>query len=158
MSDRLLERAAVEFEHYVVGLHNSVPDREGLAKARVPWSRTSCGSRQAKSRGLVREIRNVLRARALFAQAAPAWAPLPVGDEISPLLHATGGMCLLGHYACSLMMMSYDYLGHPTFATFASGVMAHPRAPDHVRDDPELRCEFPARGIAGVVWPVGLVW
>jgi hypothetical protein len=61
-----------------------VPDRDGLVKACVPWSRHALRFEQSEIPGLVREIRNVLRARALFAQAAPAWAPLPVGDEITP--------------------------------------------------------------------------
>jgi hypothetical protein len=156
MSDRLQERAAVEFEHYVIGLHNSVPDREGTAKACVPWSRHGLRFTQSEIPGLVREIRNVLRARALFAQAAPGWAPLPVGDEITPLLHATGGMCLLGHYACSLMMLNYDYLGHPSFYDYGCGVLAHPRAPNHVRDDPELQAKFPARELPGLCGR--LVW
>ena len=156
MSDRLLERAAVEFEHYVIALHAAVPDREGLAQAPVPWSRTGLRFAQTEIPGLVHEIRRVLRARALFAQAAPAWAPLPVGDEITPLLRATGAMCLLGHYACSLLMMSYDYLGHPTFYDYGAGVMAHPRAPSHVRDDVELQAEFPARELPGLCGR--LVW
>jgi hypothetical protein len=158
MSDRLLERAAIEFERFVIGLHDSMPDREGLAKAPVPWSRHEMRFTQSEIPYLISETRKVLQARAHFAATGPAWAqPLPVGDEISPLLRATSGpMCLLGHYACSLMMMSYDYLGHPQPFDYFCGVMAHPRAPDHIRDDPELRCEFPAKGLPGLCGR--LVW
>ena len=94
----------------------------------------------------------------MFARDAPAWAiPLPVGDEICPLLRSTSGpICLLGHYACSLMMMSYDYSAHPSLSVFGCGVMAHPSAPDHVRDDPELQAEFPAKELPGLCGR--LVW
>jgi len=54
------------------------------------------------------------------------------------------------------MMMGYDYLGHPSIFVYGSGVMAHPCAPDHVRNDPELRCEFPARELPGLC--SRLVW
>ena len=63
----------------------------------------------------------MLLAQARHAQAAPPWAiPLPVGDEISPLLRSTSGpMCLLGNFACSVMMVGYDYLGTPRFMIMA---------------------------------------
>ena len=90
---------------------------------------------------------------------APVWAnPLPVGDEISPLLRSTSGpMSLLGYYACSLMMASYDYPGHASFFDYGCGVMVHSSAPDHVRDAPELQAEFPAKELPGVERPAGLV-
>lgn len=157
MSNRLLERAAAEFEHYIIRLHAAVPDREGFAKACVPWSRTPLRFAQSEIPGLVREIQRVLQARAFFAQAEPAWAPLPVGDETTPLLRsASGPMCLLGNFACSLMMLSYDYLQHPPFFDYACGVMFNPHAPNHVRDDPELQAEFPARELPGLCGR--LVW
>jgi hypothetical protein len=70
-------------------------------------------------------------------------------------MQSTGAMHLLGLYACSLMMLSYDCLGHPSFQTYGCGVMAHPDAPDHVRNDPELQVEFPAKELPGLhrmVW------
>jgi hypothetical protein len=157
MSDRLLERAAVEFEHYVVGLHNSMPDRDGLAKAPVPWSRAGLRFAPSEIPYLISETRKVLLARAQFAATGPAWGqPLPVGDEITPLLRATGPMCLLGHYACSLMMMNYDFRTHPSFYDYGCGVMGHPRAPEHVRSDLGLQAEFPAKELPGLCGR--LVW
>ena len=152
MLDRILERSAVELERFVNGFVDSVPDRRGIAEAPVPWSRTAWRFSRSEIPQLIREVRTVLLAQAYHSCRAPAWAdPLPVGDEIAPLLHSTSGpMHLLGLFSCSLMMMSYDYPAHPSFTTFGCGVMAHPRAPDHVRDDPELRCEFPARELPGL--------
>jgi hypothetical protein len=59
-------------------------------------------------------------------------------------------MHVLGCYSCSLQMMNYDYVGHPRFHAFACGMMAHPAAPEHVRNDPELQAEFPARPLPGL--------
>jgi hypothetical protein len=59
-------------------------------------------------------------------------------------------MHLLGLYAFSLQLMNYEYLGHPMLHDFCRDVMAHPRAPDHVRDDLELQEEFPARELPGL--------
>jgi hypothetical protein len=106
---------------------------------------------QSEIPGLIRTIREVLEARAWFATTGPTWAqPLPVDTECSALLKARGPMHLLGLYACSLSMLSYDYRVHPTFHAFGCGVMAHPRAPSHVRDDPDLQAEFPAKPLPGL--------
>src|SRR5262249_16465127 len=86
----------------------------------------------------------------MFAVENPAWGPLPLGDECNALIQATGAMHLLGCYAFSLQLMSYDYLGHPSLHTFGCGVMAHPAAPEHVRDDLELQEEFPAKPLPGL--------
>jgi hypothetical protein len=151
MSDRILERSAIALERFVTGFTTS-RYVDGIAEAPVPWSCHAVRFNPSEVPGLIRETRNVLQAIALFAETAPAWAiPLPVGDEISPLLRADSGpLCLLGSYACSLMMMSYDYRGHPSFHAYSCGVMAHQRAPNHVRDDPELRAEFPAKELPGL--------
>jgi hypothetical protein len=151
MSDRLLERCAIEFERYVVGLNTARPDHEGVAEAPVPWSRNGVTFTQSEVPGLIRQIREVLEAQAFFAEAAPRWAPLPVATECCALLKARGPMHLLGLYACSLWMLGYyDYRVHPTFQAYGSGVMAHPHCPDHVRDDPQLRAEFPAKMLPGL--------
>jgi hypothetical protein len=157
MSDRFLERCAIEFERYVAGLHDSVPDNCGVAEARVPWSRHEIQFTQSQIPWLIRAMRTVLLARAWFAQAGPAWAqPLPIGDECVPLSRATGAMYLLGAYAFSLQLRHYDFQTHPSFSTFGRGVMAHPRAPDHVRDDLELQEEFPAKELPGL--SARLIW
>ena len=122
-----------------------------LPKHACPGPATGCGSPKAKFH------RKVLLARAQFAVTGPAWAqPLPVGDEITPLLKATGAMYLLGAYSCSLIMLGYNFQVHPSFYDYGCGVMNHPRAPEHVRGDPELQAEFPARELPGfcgrLVW------
>ena len=149
---RVLERSAIALEHFVTAVNSSVPDCYGTAEVAVPWSRQPVRFTKAEVPWLIRETRTVLLAQARHAQVAPPWAiPLPVGDEISPLLSSTSGpMCLLGNFACSVMMMGYDYLGHPSFYDFGCGVMAHPRAPDRVRNDVESETEFPAKELPGL--------
>lgn len=157
MNDRLVERCAIEFECYVAGLHDSVPDCRGVATASVPWSHRELQFTTSEIPRLIHEIRTVMEARAWFSQTGPAWAqPLPIGDERSPLLRATGALFLLARYSFSLELMGYDYLGHPPFATFCAGAIAHPRAPAHVRDDLELQVEFPAKTLPGLGG--SLVW
>ena len=151
MSDRILERTAIRLDQFIAAINESAPDCCGIAELAVPWSHSPMRFSQAEIPHLIFETRNVLLASAMFASAAPRWCqPLPVGAEIAPLLQSTGSMHLLGLYSCSLMMMGYDYPAHPSLHTFGSGVMAHPKAPDHVRDDPELRCEFPAKELPGL--------
>jgi hypothetical protein len=99
---------------------------------------------------VVRGARKAYEARAMFAVENPAWGPLPLGDECYPFLRATGGMYVLGYYAFSLQLLSYDYLEHPSFHSFGCGVLAHPAAPEHVRDDPELNEEFPPQPLPGL--------
>ena len=83
--------------------------------------------------------------------------PPSVVDEISPLLHTPcGPLRLLGHYACSLMMLSYDHPGHPSFFDYGCGVIAHPWVPDCVRDDVDLQAEFPAKELPGL--SARLIW
>jgi hypothetical protein len=152
MSDRLRERCAIEFESYVAGLSNSVPDCHGICEARVPWSYDKVQFRKSEAPRLIIEVGRLLLARAWFLTTGPAWAqPLPLGDsEWMPLMQRRGAMYLLGAYACSLQYSNYDYLEHPSFHAFGCGVMAHPHAPDHVRDDPELQAEFPAQPLPGL--------
>jgi hypothetical protein len=152
MSDRLMERCAIEFERFVIGLSTARPDREGIAEAPVPWSRNGVTFTQSEIPRLIREIREVLEARAWFLETAPRWAqPLPIGPELSPLFQARGAMHLLGRFACSLWMLGYyDYRVHPDFHAYGCGVMAHPHCPDHVRDDPQLQAEFPAQPLPGL--------
>jgi hypothetical protein len=146
-----MERCAIEFEHYVIKLNTARPDPNGVAEAPVPWSRDGVTFTQSEVPGLIREIREVLHARAWFAATGPAWAqPLPTGPECSPLFQARGAMHLLGRFSCSLWMLSYDYRVHPDFQAYGCGVMAHPHCPDHVRDDPQLQAEFPAKPLPGL--------
>jgi hypothetical protein len=158
VSDRIFERATVEFQRLVAELNNSRPDRHsGMCEAVVPWSHNPVRFTRDEVPQLIDRTSRVMVARAVFAEDAPGWAaPLPVGDDIPPLLGTTGPLHLLGLFSNSLAMADYNPFGHPSFATFGCGVMAHPCAPDHVRDDRELKCEFPAKTLPGLC--AEMVW
>ena len=89
MSDRIFERASREFAHFVAELNDSRPDRFGVAEAVVPWSHRAVRFTRNEVPQLIDQVVKVLMARAVFAENAdtPDWAvPLPLGDDIPPLL------------------------------------------------------------------------
>jgi hypothetical protein len=151
MNDRLLERCTIEFESCVAKLHSGVSDRCRISRTRFPLAPYEVEYTKSDIPWLIHEIRRAYDARAAFALEGPTWAQmLPLGDECTAFIRATGPMHLLGCYAFSLQLMGYDYFGHPRFYNFGCGVMAHPDAPKHVRDDPELQTEFPAKELPGL--------
>jgi|SRR5215831_13884571 len=157
MYSKLQERCEIEFERYVAGVYSSEPDHCGHVCASVPWARGGWCFTKAGIPGLIREIRAALDARIWFSKHGPGWAqPLPLGEDCVAMLRMGGPPHLLGLYAFSLQLMNYDYLGHPQLYDFCCGVMAHPSAPKHVRDDPELKAEFPPQPLPGLCGR--LVW
>jgi len=156
MHDRLRERSGIECERYVVDLLASKPDELGMISARTPL----CDAYTIMQTGvphLINQIRAALDAKIWFSETEPDWGPLPMGPfECGPLLHASGAPFLLGCYAFSLELNHFDYLGHPQITDFCRGAMAHPDAPDHVRNDLELRMDFPAKELPGLYGR--LVW
>jgi len=85
----------------------------------------------------------------------PSWAPpdLPLNDaEHKKLLEDDENprLILVSDYSSSLGQLQWDYLIHPSFHDYACGRMAHPHAPNYLRNDPELLQEFPPRKLAGL--------
>src|SRR5262245_1479443 len=62
---------------------------------------------------------------------------------------------LLGHYASSLMMLGWDYQTHPPFHVYVGGVMAYEHTPGYLRNDADLRHEFPPRPLEGLDQALG---
>ena len=89
----------------------------GIARAQCPAVPPLCEITFTKSEipYLIHQTRDVLAGNRPACRGSSGLGyPLPVGDEINPLLQSTSGpMCLLGHYACSLMMLSYKPLDTP---------------------------------------------
>jgi hypothetical protein len=152
MIDRLVERCAIDFERYIAELHSKVSaERSGIATCSIHIAPYRMDYRASDIPMLIREARTAYEARARFALDGPAWAqPLPLGTECNAFFRARGAMHLLGLYALSLELTGFDYQGHPKFHEFGCGVMANEAAPAHVRDDPELREEFPAKPLPGL--------
>jgi hypothetical protein len=148
---KLQERCELEFERYVPDICTTKFDDLGMACIPVPWAPRGVGMMKAGIPQLICDVRTALDAKVWFNEYGPDWAkPLPMGQECIALLRARGALHLLGLYAISLERAEFDYRIHPPIDVFASGVMAHPHAPDHVRYDPELQAEFPARELPGL--------
>jgi hypothetical protein len=146
-SNRLVERAALEFENFIVKLHDAVASHRQVD---IPWAPYEQVITKAHIPAVTREVRKAFESRAMFAVEYPAWSPLPLGSECNALIRATGALHLLGLYSFSLQLMGHNYFSHPRFHTFACGVMAHPSAPEHVRNDIGLEEEFPAKPLLGL--------
>jgi hypothetical protein len=149
-SSLLRESCELEFERCVAEIYAAKFDCCGQAGVDVPWS-PGWGFTKAGIPHLIRDVRAALDAKIWFAEYGPDWAkPLPMGRERSALLRAHGALHVLGLYANSLERLDFDYHTHPQLFEFACGVMADPHAPDHVRYDPELQNEFPAKELPGL--------
>jgi len=86
-----------------------------------------------------------LTARALFERQKPPWAPsLPLsGADIDKRLRDEDPrLNLLGYFGASWACANWGRF-HPPFFVYASGVMASPYTPEHIRTDPRLLREFP---------------
>src|SRR5262249_14673034 len=127
MTDRLVERSALEFENSIKKLHDAVASHSRVS---VPWAPYEQLVTKTNISAVIQGVRKAYEARAMFATENPTWGPLPLGEECYPLLQAEGAMHMFGCFSFSLQLMGYDYLGHPPFHIFGCGVMAHPSAPE----------------------------
>jgi hypothetical protein len=96
--------------------------------------------------------RRASAARERFKTDGPPWAqPLPTSwDDCCKLARVGGRMELLGHYASSLLGSKWDET-QPPFDVFCRGVMADRTTPAYLRNDPELRREFPPKPLEGLM-------
>jgi hypothetical protein len=86
-----------------------------------------------------------LFARNSFEQQKPPWAPsLPLSDtDVKKLLRDEDPrLSLLGYFAASWACANW-HRSHPPFFVYASGVMACPHTPEHIRTDPRLLRDYP---------------
>src|SRR6476659_1838420 len=100
-SDRIVARTKILLEQYIANINGCILDEDGFAQVVVPWSRHPLLFPESEIPNLLRKTASILQAQADHACHAPHWAtPLPLGDEIPPLLQSRSGpVCLLGHYA-----------------------------------------------------------
>jgi hypothetical protein len=104
-------------------------------------------------RKLKRLVDNAHRARVWHSRYGPAWAqPLPLSEpeQISLLYGSDRPLYLLSYYSSSLEGRDYNYLEHPQFFDYGRAVMADPRTPEHLREDPDLQIHFPPKPLAGL--------
>jgi hypothetical protein len=154
MADRLQEACADALERFAEGIFNN-PRRLSPVSAEIPV----IGGRYFPSLGdeqvllLLPRICAALCARKRFRWDAPLWAPvLPLTWEACQELEDDDDprLNLVGLFGGSLRGTGWDYDGHPPFAAFVAGIMAYEHAPAEIRNDPDLRQEFPARELEGL--------
>jgi hypothetical protein len=99
-----------------------------------------------------------LRARAWFAENAPADAPqLPLSRAERAKLERGGLPHLVAWYAESLASdCRYKYWEHPSFEDYARGVLASPYCHEHIKQDSQLRERFPPKPLHGL--GPGRIW
>jgi hypothetical protein len=100
---------------------------------------------------LKRLVRAAEHARAWFSKHGPSWAqPLPLSEieRIGFFISDSSPLHFVGMYALSLQGRDYDCLGHPQLFDYCRAVMADPRTAEYLREDRELRAEFPAKPLA----------
>jgi hypothetical protein len=97
-------------------------------------------------------------ARKWFAQHGPPdLQPLPLGYDEREALKDGSPRHILAYFARSLASLKYDFKTHPSFESYASGVMASPYlGGDSMRNDVALLKRFPPRPLAGL--GPGLYW
>ena len=96
------------------------------------------------------------RAVAWFARHAPCrYQPLPISDDEQEHVSVRGDVhrLLTVFFSCSLRRQGFDYVLHPGFYQYSTGLLADPYCPVPV--NPELLRDFPPRrlmGLDGIYW------
>jgi hypothetical protein len=105
-----------------------------------------------------RVARRALLAREWFYEFGPHDAPpLPVsGYEIEDMRWKNAFHHVIAHFASSLRCEDWDFNIHPSFADFASSMLASDYAADFLRNDEELCKRYPPRALCTIV--PGGVW
>ena len=109
---------------------------------------------------LKQQVWRALGAQKWHERHAPPWAvPLRVShaelDEID-YWNLSPPQQLRYYFEISLQNSRWNFWVHPIFPIYAGGAMAHPDAPDEIRNDRELRAQFRAKALPGLDW--GLCW
>jgi hypothetical protein len=98
-----------------------------------------------------------LLAREHFAMTGPEDAPrLPLSYEERENLKDGGLSHVVAWFARSLAAQDYNFDRHPSFVSYARGVLASPHAPDFIKKDGYLAKRFPPRSLHGLGG--GLLW
>jgi hypothetical protein len=148
--EELRERFGCEIERYL----GALIDNHAQGKI-IVTTRIFCGPISIKDvQKVARLVRAADHAKALHARHGPAWAqPLPLGEieRIKLCLQETNlPLHFVAYYSFSLQGRDYDYLSHPQLFDYCRALMADPRIPQYLREDPALRAEFPPKPIAGL--------
>jgi hypothetical protein len=134
-------------EHKDGGLVPRTASVAGEEFALTPYTEEPFSIRRESLFPLVRHtVCRAAVARASFRESAPHWAPeLPVSsaDCEKMIRSKSNKIALVGYFGRSWACANWG--PHPSFRDYCCGLMASPHCPEHIRNDPELRKEFPPR-------------
>jgi hypothetical protein len=152
---RLAKSCAREFERHLEGLFEHpriVPGTKALAEVPIVGGVYIVGDERHAMPCFLPLICAALVARERFKQEWPDWPDLPLNWEhcVKMQHNECRRVALMAHYGFSLASADYDYDGHPRFDTYARGLMAYEHCPIEIRNDPELKAEFPPQELAGI--------
>jgi hypothetical protein len=161
MSDRLRQVCAREFSIYAQRLADALFD----AASKLPGADDFLTTQLLQdpitgqsffagfdSPEMRQEVCAAIVARENFRLIAPTWAPvLPLTHEGCEDLESDDcpRLAAVGLYGSSLRHSEWAP-AHPCFPRYVSGLLAHARVPDAIRNDPDLQHEFPAYPLEGL--------
>src|SRR5262245_37951500 len=134
---------ADEVTRYIDDLLTSAPM---VADALAQLSLDPSDFAQLDREPFLERLTNALCARKWYAQQKPDGLPeLPLTAHACQALRESsdGPLVLLGCFGYSLKFVRWAYQSHPGFHAYCRGVLASSLTPAALRNDPELKREFP---------------
>jgi hypothetical protein len=149
------ENSLSELESHIRGLFANpriLPGTYALAETPVIGDKYIVDQIEFMLPTLLPRIVGALCSRERFRVDVPWAPPLPLRSEEIELLKDADDhrLNLVGLFADSLEGENWDYQLHPRFNDYASGLMAYRHTPADLRNDRELRQEFPPRRLKGL--------
>jgi hypothetical protein len=141
--DKLTKTSLNEVTRYIDDLLTSAPM---VADALAQLSLDVSDFAQLDRETFLERLTNALCARKWYEQQKPDGLPeLPLTQHACQALQESsdGRLILLGCFGYSLKFVRWRYQSHPSFYAYCRGVLASSLAPAALRNDSELRREFP---------------
>src|SRR5262249_45807834 len=142
-----------KLERHVVGLFDEVRQKANAAGeefCRTPYTEELFSVR-CESLFFEQMVCRALAARELFRETAPHWSPelpLNAAEWEKMISGKSNEIAVVGYFGRSWACANWG--PHPTFRDYVCGLMACEFTPSHIRDDSELRKEYPPRELPGL--------
>jgi hypothetical protein len=154
MSDKMLERSAIEFERGIERFAEMLfHGCEGVNAFEA------CAREQPESYVQLLDLaERAMRAVSWFARHAQCrFQPLPLVhyDEVEKYCAAATFTGISVNFSYSLRGQGFNYIRHPGFYEYGRGLLADPDCPIDLRNDRELLADFPPKvlpGLSGIYW------
>jgi hypothetical protein len=157
MDEKLLQLYDDEFEQRVTELFDREVGQALLREppfGRAPILETVFDPADEAAVGRLKRRICAARAASIWhRETAPPWArdlPVSESDFSKRLNELAPRQQLLQFFGYSVRAFGWVYKPHPSFPIYARGFMSYDFAPEELRNDPDLRKEFPPRPLAGL--------